>query len=154
MKLINLFCKLSIIINFTLISGEILDKKDDKLWKDKLSEEEYFVTRCSGTEPPFTGKYYKHKEKGTYNCNCCKQPLFSSDVKYDSGSGWPSFWEPSQEDNVATEQDHSAGMVRTEVHCSKCEAHLGHVFPDGPQPTGLRYCINSVSLDLKPTEEE
>tara|TARA_Y100000591_G_C21642622_1_gene598661 strand:- start:53 stop:517 length:465 start_codon:yes stop_codon:yes gene_type:complete len=154
MKLINLFCKLTIIINFTLISGEILDKKDDKSWKDKLSEEEYFVTRCSGTEPPFTGKYYKHKEKGTYNCNCCKQPLFSSDVKYDSGSGWPSFWDSIDQKNIKTKEDLSLGHKRIEIICANCDAHLGHVFEDGPNPTGLRYCVNSLSLDFKKKEEK
>jgi len=152
MKLFNIFCKLIIITNLTLISGEILDKKDDKSWKDKLSEEEYFVTRCSGTEPPFTGKYYKYKEKGTYNCNCCKQPLFSSDVKYDSGSGWPSFWDAMDSEQIKEETDTSYGMVRIEITCVKCDAHLGHVFPDGPEPTGERYCVNSLSMDFQSNE--
>ena len=136
--------------------GFVMDKvvKSDNEWQTCLTPEQYQILREKGTEMAFTGKYYKHKDKGTYICAGCENELFSSDTKYDSGSGWPSFWEPSQEENIETEQDHSAGMVRTEVHCSKCEAHLGHVFPDGPQPTGLRYCINSVSLDLKPTEEE
>ena len=129
--------------------GEFVNQKDDKNWQDKLSEEEYFVTRCSGTEPPFTGKYYKHKEKGTYNCNCCKQPLFSSDVKYDSGSGWPSFWDSINKKNIKTKDDNSLGHKRIEIICANCDAHLGHVFEDGPNPTGLRYCVNSLSLDFK-----
>jgi len=99
--------------------------------------------------------YFSDGEKtpGVYNCVVCGEPLFSSKTKYDSGSGWPSFWEPIEQENVGSEVDHSAGMIRTEVHCNKCKAHLGHVFPDGPQPTGLRYCINSVSLNLKPDDE-
>ena len=149
MILFNLFCKLIVIYSITFIQGEFVNQKDDKNWQDKLSEEEYFVTRCSGTEPPFTGKYYKHKEKGTYNCNCCKQPLFSSDVKYDSGSGWPSFWDLINKKNIKTKDDNSLGHKRIEIICANCDAHLGHVFEDGPNPTGLRYCVNSLSLDFK-----
>ena len=129
------------------------ERNNDEL-KKKLSPEELYVTQDKGTEPAFSGKYDGVKTPGIYHCVVCDTELFSSETKYDSGSGWPSFWEPSIEENVETESDDSAGMVRTEVHCSKCEALLGHVFPDGPQPTGLRYCINSVSLDLKPSDED
>ncbi|HJL95518.1 MAG TPA: peptide-methionine (R)-S-oxide reductase MsrB [SAR86 cluster bacterium] len=121
--------------------------------KDGLSPEEYYVTQKKGTEPAFSGKYDGEKTAGVYNCVVCGEGLFSSETKYDSGSGWPSFWEPINQENIGSEEDHSAGMVRTEVHCSKCKSHLGHVFPDGPQPSGLRYCINSVSLDLKADDE-
>ena len=149
MILFKLFCKLIVVYSFSLSQGEFVDKKEDNLWKNKLSEEEYFVTRCNGTEPPFTGKYYNHKEKGTYNCNCCKHPLFSSDVKYDSGSGWPSFWDSINKKNIKTKEDNSVGQIRIEIICANCDAHLGHVFKDGPNPTGLRYCVNSLSLDFK-----
>ena len=125
----------------------------DSNWKDKLSQEEYHVTRCGGTEPPFTGKYYKHDENGTYNCNCCKKPLFSSDVKYDSGSGWPSFYDAVDKSAIKEIEDNSLGMKRVEIKCSKCDAHLGHVFPDGPNPTGMRYCVNSLSLDFDKDDE-
>ena len=119
-----------------------------------LTAEQRYVTQEQGTEPAFSGKYNDTKAEGSYNCVCCGAELFSSSSKFDSGTGWPSFWEPASEESVAVEEDLSLGIKRIEVHCQKCEAHLGHVFPDGPQPTGLRYCINSVSLDLKPKNLE
>lgn len=122
-------------------------KKEDL--ESKLSSEEFYVTQNQGTEPAFTGKYNDEKSQGSYECICCGKELFSSKTKYESGSGWPSFWQPLNEFAIETDQDNSSGMLRTEVHCSSCKAHLGHVFPDGPQPTGLRYCINSMSLNLK-----
>jgi len=119
-----------------------------------LTAEQRYVTQEQGTEPAFSGKYNDTKTEGSYNCVCCGAELFSSSSKFDSGTGWPSFWEPASEESVDVEEDLSLGIKRIEVHCQKCEAHLGHVFPDGPQPTGLRYCINSVSLDLKPKNLE
>jgi peptide-methionine (R)-S-oxide reductase len=122
--------------------------KTDEEWKKQLDSASYEVTRHKGTERPFTGKYNKLHEKGIFKCICCGNPLFSSDTKFDSGTGWPSFWAPIAEENVKKDTDTKYGMSRTEVVCRKCDAHLGHVFDDGPKPTGLRYCMNSVSLDF------
>lgn len=130
-----------------------LDKSEDE-WRAELAPEEYHVLREKGTERAFTGKYWDLKDDGMYLCAACGEPLFSSETKYDSGSGWPSFYQPADSDSVNELADHSHGMVRTEVVCKKCESHLGHVFPDGPKETGLRYCINSTSLDFKKAEEE
>ena len=123
-------------------------QKSEEEWKKELTPEQYQVCRMKGTERPFTGEYYKTKDPGVYKCAACGNELFESGTKYESGTGWPSFYKPIAEENVETEEDDDLGMRRTEVMCSKCGAHLGHVFPDGPRPTGLRYCINSVSLKL------
>lgn len=124
--------------------------RSESEWREQLSADEYRVTREQGTERAFTGRYWDNKAKGTYHCVCCNLPLFDSAAKYDSGSGWPSFWQPLKPAHVATRNDGSHGMARTETLCARCDAHLGHVFPDGPEPTGLRFCINSLSLRFEP----
>ncbi|MEO1626327.1 MAG: peptide-methionine (R)-S-oxide reductase MsrB [Bacteroidota bacterium] len=138
------------------LTGDTLQKvvKTDAEWREQLNDHEYYVLRQKGTERSFTGDLWNNKEKGTYVCAGCTLPLFSSDTKFRSGTGWPSFWEPIQNGHVAEKADKSHGMVRVEVVCGRCDGHLGHVFEDGPRPTGLRYCINSVSMDFVKEEEK
>lgn len=123
--------------------------KSSEEWKERLTPEQYKICIKKGTEPPFSGKYCDSKDKGIYKCICCGEPLFHSNTKFDSGSGWPSFFDPLSEEKIEYVSDSSFGMIRTEVNCNKCGSHLGHVFDDGPKPTNLRYCINSISLSLQ-----
>ena len=135
----------------TMQNEDKLNKTEEQ-WKQDLTPEEYRILINCGTEPPFTGKYYKHDEKGTYHCAACGAELFSSETKYNSGSGWPSFYKAISKETIKEIPDNSLGMHRIEIKCAKCDGHLGHVFPDGPNPTGMRFCVNSVSLDFKGEE--
>lgn len=162
-----LFFSLSLLLLTACTAGAQSDKKSTakqiadpewqlspEQWKERLNEMEYYVLREKGTERAFTGEYWDNKKEGTYVCRACELPLFDSATKYKSGTGWPSFWKPITEDNIATGTDYDLGYARSEVLCARCGGHLGHVFPDGPEPTGQRYCMNSVSLTFKPAEKK
>jgi len=156
MKIIlTLFLFTSALLNFGQSTDSIMNKeKSDQEWQNELSQEQYQILRQCGTEPAFTGKYYKHKKEGSYHCAACGKVLFSSETKYDSGSGWPSFYAAADKKNITEIIDKSHGIIRTEIKCAHCGSHLGHIFPDGPKPSGMRYCVNSVSLEFKKTESK